>query len=378
MLGEVLVASFFLQLLALASPLFFQVVIDKVLVHRSLSTLDVLVLGLVGIAVFETIWAHCGPMCLPTPPIGSTSNSARGYSVICWRCRLLTFRPAGSAIPWHGFANSRTYEFPNQLRTNLIIDLFFTLVFLGVMFAYSPLLTFIVMGSFPFYIAISVAATPLFRRRLNEKFKRGAENQAFLVESVNGIETLKVDGGRAADAAAMGGAARRLTYCKLPRAAVSAIPPASAFSSSTKWSWQGCSITAPSWSSRRADGRRTGGFQYVWPDGSARRSCGLPKFGRISIRPDYRWRGWEISSIRRPEPIYNSSADRVAVDPGRRGISITSPFAIASMDPKSSTTSAFGCRPGRSSVLSVPLGRARAHVAKLIQRLLCPRERPGR
>src|SRR5262249_9779629 len=56
---------------------------------------------------------------------------------------------------------------------------------------YSPLLTAIVFGSFPFYIAISAAATPLFRRRLNEKFQRGAENQAFLVESVTGIETLK-------------------------------------------------------------------------------------------------------------------------------------------------------------------------------------------
>src|SRR6266481_5694820 len=59
------------------------------------------------------------------------------------------------------------------------------------MFAYSPLLTWIVLGSFPFYIAISAVMTPLFRRRLDEKFRRGAENQAFLVESVTGIETLK-------------------------------------------------------------------------------------------------------------------------------------------------------------------------------------------
>ena len=55
LLGEVLVASFFLQLFALVSPLFFQVVIDKVLVSRTLSTLDVLVIGLVTISIFETI-----------------------------------------------------------------------------------------------------------------------------------------------------------------------------------------------------------------------------------------------------------------------------------------------------------------------------------
>ena len=73
----------------------------------------------------------------------------------------------------------------------LVIDLFFTAAFLGVMFVYSPLLTAIVIGSFPFYIAISAGVTPLFRHRIDEKFQRGAENQAFLVESVTGVETLK-------------------------------------------------------------------------------------------------------------------------------------------------------------------------------------------
>src|SRR6202000_2996866 len=73
----------------------------------------------------------------------------------------------------------------------LVIDLFFTSVFLAVMFVYLPLLSFIVLGSLPRYIGISAGLTPLFRRRLDEKFRRGAENQAFLVESVTGIETLK-------------------------------------------------------------------------------------------------------------------------------------------------------------------------------------------
>ena len=60
-----------------------------------------------------------------------------------------------------------------------MIDLFFTFVFLAVMYFYSPLLTWIVLASFPFYIAISAGATPLFRQRLDEKVERGAENQAF-------------------------------------------------------------------------------------------------------------------------------------------------------------------------------------------------------
>src|SRR5262245_37329001 len=82
-------------------------------------------------------------------------------------------------------------NFLTSSALTLVIDLFFTVVFLAVMFAYSALLTWIVIGSFPFYIGLSAGVTPLFRRRLEEKFDRGAENQAFLVESVGGIQTLK-------------------------------------------------------------------------------------------------------------------------------------------------------------------------------------------
>ena len=82
-------------------------------------------------------------------------------------------------------------NFLTSSALTLVIDLFFTFVFLAVMFFYAPMLTWIVLGSLPVYVAISGAVTPLFRRRLDEKFQRGAENQAFLVESVTGIETLK-------------------------------------------------------------------------------------------------------------------------------------------------------------------------------------------
>jgi subfamily B ATP-binding cassette protein HlyB/CyaB len=82
-------------------------------------------------------------------------------------------------------------NFLTSSALTLVIDLAFTVVFLGVMVVYSPWLTLIVLSAFPFYIGISAGATPLFRRRLDEKFQRGAENQAFLVESITGVETLK-------------------------------------------------------------------------------------------------------------------------------------------------------------------------------------------
>jgi subfamily B ATP-binding cassette protein HlyB/CyaB len=191
-LGEVLVASFFLQLFALVSPLFFQVVIDKVLVHRSLSTLDVLVIGLVTISVFETILGI-----LRTYLFSHTTNridvelGARLFRhLLALPIAYFQARRVGDSV-----ARVRELEnirnFLTSSALTLVIDLFFTVVFLAVMFVYSPLLTLIVLAAFPFYIGISAAATPLFRQRLDEKFRRGAENQAFLVESVTQVETLK-------------------------------------------------------------------------------------------------------------------------------------------------------------------------------------------
>jgi len=192
LLGEVLVASFFLQMFALVSPLFFQVVIDKVLVHRSMSTLDVLVIGLLGISLFEAILGT-----LRTYLFAHTTNridvelGARLFRhLLALPIAYFQARRVGDSV-----ARVRELENIRQFLTSsaltLVIDLFFTFVFIAVMFYYTPLLTFVVLGAFPIYIAISAGATPAFRRRLDEKFRRGAENQAFLVESVTGVETLK-------------------------------------------------------------------------------------------------------------------------------------------------------------------------------------------
>ncbi|AJA63671.1 MULTISPECIES: type I secretion system permease/ATPase [Bradyrhizobium] len=190
--GEVLAASFFLQLFALVSPLFFQVVIDKVLVHRSLSTLDVLVIGLVVVSLFDTVlgilrnylFAHT------TNRIDVELGARLFHHLLALPMAWFQARRVGDSVARvRELENIRNFITSSSLT--LLIDLFFTSVFLAVMFAYSPLMSCIVLASFPFYIAISAVATPLFRRRLDEKFRRGAENQAFLVESVSGIETLK-------------------------------------------------------------------------------------------------------------------------------------------------------------------------------------------
>jgi ATP-binding cassette, subfamily B, bacterial HlyB/CyaB len=192
LLGEVFVASFFLQLFALATPLFFQVVTDKVLTHRGFTTLDVLVFGFVTVSIFETVLAA-----LRTFVFSHTTNridvelGARLFRhLVALPIAYFEARRVGDSV-----ARVRELEnirnFLTSSALTLMIDLLFTGVFLAVMFYYSPLLTWIVIGSLPVYVAISMAVTPLFRRRLEEKFDRGAENQAFLVESIAGIETLK-------------------------------------------------------------------------------------------------------------------------------------------------------------------------------------------
>ena len=191
-LAEVLFASFFLQLFALVSPLFFQVVIDKVLVHRSIGTLDVLVVGLLGIALFETIlgilrtylFSHA------TNRIDVELGARLFQHLLALPTAYFQARRVGDSVARvRELENIRTFLTSSALT--LVIDLFFTFVFLAVMFLYSPLLTGIVLAGFPFYIGISAGATPVFRRLLDDKFRRGAENQAFLVEAVTGVETLK-------------------------------------------------------------------------------------------------------------------------------------------------------------------------------------------
>lgn len=189
---EVLVISFFLQLFALVTPLFFQVVMDKVLVHKGLTTLDVLALGFFVIAAFDMIlgglrnyiFAHTANRVdvelgaklfhhLLSLPLGWFESRQVGQSVA--RVREL----------------DSIRNFITGTALTLLIDLSFTVIFFAVMWFYSSTLTLIVLGTIPFYIILSIVITPILRHRLDQKFKYGAENQSFLVESVTGVETLK-------------------------------------------------------------------------------------------------------------------------------------------------------------------------------------------
>lgn len=191
-LGEVLVASFFLQLFALLTPLFTQVVIDKVLVHKGFTTLYVLAIGMVTLAIFDATLGG-----LRTYLFSHTTNRIDvGLGAQLFR-HILALPLAYFEARRVGDTVARVREL-EQIRhfltshsVTVVLDLFFSLVFVGVMWFYSPILTVVVMASLPLYAVLSIAITPSIRARLHEKFNRGAENQSFLVEAISGIQTVK-------------------------------------------------------------------------------------------------------------------------------------------------------------------------------------------
>ncbi len=191
-LRDVLVGSFFLQLVGLATPIFFQLVIDKVLVHQSMTTLEVLAIGLATVLVFETLlsalrtwlFAHT------TNRVDAELSASLFRHLVALPLSYFESRRVGDSVARvRELENIRNFLTSNAVT--VVIDLFFTIIFFAVMYLYSPMLTLIVALTIPLYVIISVFITPPLRARLDEKFRRGAENQAFLVETVTGIGTLK-------------------------------------------------------------------------------------------------------------------------------------------------------------------------------------------
>lgn len=190
--AEVLIASFFLQLFALVTPLFFQVVMDKVLVHRGFTTLDVLALGFFAVVVFEAflggfrnyLFSHT------TNRVDVELGSRLFDHLLALPLSYFEARQVGQNV-----ARVRELDtirnFITGTALTLVIDLFFVFVFLAVMWFYSPALTWIVLATIPAYVILSLIITPILRHRLNDKFKHGAANTAFLTESVTGISTVK-------------------------------------------------------------------------------------------------------------------------------------------------------------------------------------------
>jgi len=189
---DVLLASLAIQLVGLATPLFTQVIIDKVIAHHSESTLIVLGVALVVFMLFTSgmTWLR-QYLVLHT---GSRIDAVLGEKVLRHLLHLplpyFEARPTGTLVArLHGVEQLR--EFISSAAVSLVLDLPFLLIFLAVMFAYSWQLTLIAVGIMALIVTISLFMVPIFRERLDKQFLLGARNQAFLTEYLGGMATVK-------------------------------------------------------------------------------------------------------------------------------------------------------------------------------------------
>ena len=189
---DILLASVALQLVGLATPLFTQVVIDKVVVHQSHSTLAAAAAGLALAIVFSAVFSWVRQyLVLHT---GNRVDAMLGSKVFNHLLQLpmpyFQRRPTGTLVTrLHGVETIR--EFLAGAAVALLLDFPFMLILLAVMFWYSWQLTLVALGLMLLLAALSAAVTPLFRTRLNRQFLLGARNQALVTEYVAGMETVK-------------------------------------------------------------------------------------------------------------------------------------------------------------------------------------------
>ncbi len=191
-LTHVLVASFFVQIFALITPLFFQVVIDKVLSHKSYDTLLVLIGGLAVIGLFDVALQYLRSYALSHTTNRIDVELGRRLFFHLFRLPMSYFetRSAGQTV-----ARVRELETIRSFLTGQglfsALDILFTIVFIAVLLSYSWKLSLIVVGSIPLYILIAALVRPILRETIKEKFNRGAESQQMLVEAIVGVQTIK-------------------------------------------------------------------------------------------------------------------------------------------------------------------------------------------
>lgn len=192
LLSEILVISLVLQIIGLVTPMFFQVVMDKVLVNHAMKTLNVIAIGLICAILFEVTltgirtWVFAHTSSKIDVELGARLfRHLLGLPLAYFQAR----RVGDSVARVRELENIRSFLTGNAMT--LVLDLVFSVIFLAAMLWYSAKLTLIVVVSIPLYVLLSLVCTPMIRARLDVKFNRNAENQSFLVETISGIDTVK-------------------------------------------------------------------------------------------------------------------------------------------------------------------------------------------
>jgi ATP-binding cassette, subfamily B, bacterial HlyB/CyaB len=189
---DVLLASLALQIVALATPLFTQAIIDKVVVHRTQSTLIAIGMAMAIFIVFNGLmsWGRQYLVLHTGNRVDAVLGAAVWAHLLKLPTRYFEHRPTGVvAARLHAVETIR--EFVSGAAVSLVLDLPFLLICLGVMLWYSVTLTAIAVGILSVIAIASFIMAPIFQAQLNEQFLLGARNQAFVTEHIAGFETVK-------------------------------------------------------------------------------------------------------------------------------------------------------------------------------------------
>ncbi len=190
--GEILLASFIIQLFGLVTPLFTQVILDKVLVHQTISTLNVIAFAFIAVIIFELllnlvrnyIFIHT------TSKIDSKLGSKLFFHLLSLPLIYFENRKVGNIIA-RVRELDQIREFIANKSVTVLLDILFSFVFVLIMFVYSITLSLIAIGIVFIIALLYFFITPELRRRLEEKFQMGAYSNSYLVESVTGMQTVK-------------------------------------------------------------------------------------------------------------------------------------------------------------------------------------------
>ena len=191
-IAHVVLASLFVQIFALVTPLFFQVIIDKVLTHHVYSTLTVLIVGLFALGLFDVVLQYLRSYALAhsTNRLDVELGSRLFRHMMRLPVSYFETRPAGQTVARvRELENIRNFLTGQALFSGL--DLIFAGLFIALLFGYSPFLSLVVLATIPVYVLIGLVLRPVLRNVIKEKFSRGAASQQFLVESVVGMPTIK-------------------------------------------------------------------------------------------------------------------------------------------------------------------------------------------
>ena len=189
---DIAIAAVMLQVLALALPIFIQITVDKVLVHQAYMTLYVLVAGVGAAVLFDAVFNYLRRILLVYASARiDVRTSIRTFE------RLLSLpidffeRSSAGVITKHMQQVEKIREFLTGRLFLTLLDATSLLVVVPLLFFYSGRLAILVLGFSGLTAAVIAGLIPIYRRKLRVLYEAEGQRQAYLVETIHGMETVK-------------------------------------------------------------------------------------------------------------------------------------------------------------------------------------------